>query len=99
MSQAKAKNGAVDKACRLLKEAASRGAFGLSEIARALDEPTSTVDRLIKTLAEHNILERRGELWRLGPFARAMWAEGTRALRRERQEIDGELKRISLEED
>jgi len=93
----KAKSTTVDKACRLLKEAAGLGPFGLSEMARALDEPVSTVDRLIKTLADHNFLERRGERWRLGPFARAMWAEGVRALRQERQAIENELNKISLE--
>lgn len=66
--------GSVDKACRLLKEAASMGAFGLSEMARILEEPTSTVDRLIKTLADHNFLERVGDGWQVGIDAARLWS-------------------------
>lgn len=98
MSNPKDTIGSVDKACWLLREAAGMGVFGLSEMARVLDLPTSTTDRMIRTLADHQLLEKRGNLWRLGPTARALWAEGIRALRRERQEIDEELNRIGIEE-
>lgn len=74
MSKAANTISTVDKACRLLKEAAGMGVFSLSEMARALDEPTSSVDRLINTLASHKFLERVGDGWQIGIDAARLWS-------------------------
>ena len=65
---------ALDNGLRLLQEAAARPSFGLSEMARALELPASTVDRLITTLARRGLLERAGLEWRLGKAAAELWA-------------------------
>lgn len=81
MSKPTATIGSVDKACRLLKEAAAMGVFGLSDMARALGEPTSSVDRLINTLADHGFLERSKDKWRIGKAAADMWVAYRQRLR------------------
>ncbi|MFH1035619.1 MAG: helix-turn-helix domain-containing protein [Pseudomonadota bacterium] len=73
MSKAESIN-SVAKACRLLKEGADMGVFGLSEMARALDEPISSVDRLVATLAAEGMLERIGPKWRIGKAAASIWS-------------------------
>jgi DNA-binding IclR family transcriptional regulator len=57
----------------LLWEAANMGPFTLSEMARALGESISTVDRVIKTLADKGFLERDGERWQIGLRAAQVW--------------------------
>jgi len=74
---------ALDNGLRLLMEAAQRPSFGLAEMARALDLPTSTVDRIIATLAARGLLERAGVEWRMGKAAAALWA----AYRRQQEEL------------
>ena len=87
----------VSRACDLLDEAARLGAFGLSDMARALDLPTSTVERLALTLEAKGYLARRQGGWKLGPSARAIWANGVKALKNRKGEIDAELKRLEVE--
>ncbi|MGD9123799.1 MAG: helix-turn-helix domain-containing protein [Desulfarculaceae bacterium] len=96
MSKPKDTINSVVKACTLLREAADRGAFTTSEMAFTLELPPSTVDRLIRTLAAEGFLERRGNLWRLGPTARGLWAAGVKALRKEQSEIAQELGRLTV---
>lgn len=64
----------VAKACQLLKEAADMGPFSLAEMARALDEPTSSVDRLLGTLMEAGFVERRGTSFQVGKEAARIWS-------------------------
>ncbi len=74
MSKAESVN-ALARGLDLLQEAAHMGPFTLSEMARALDEPTSTVDRWIKTLAEKGLLDRASPTqWTIGLKAAQLWA-------------------------
>lgn len=50
----------VKRAFRLLDELAGRPA-GISELARQVDLPISTVDRLLKTLQDLDVVERNGD--------------------------------------
>ena len=81
MSKADSIN-SVAKACRLLKEAAHMGVWGLSEMARAMDEPVSSVERLVATLAAEGFLERIGPNWRIGKEAAAIWSNYCLALKK-----------------
>jgi DNA-binding IclR family transcriptional regulator len=74
MSKAEPVN-ALARGLDLLVEAAHMGPFTLSEMARVLEEPTSTVDRWIKTLAEKGLLDRAGPTqWTIGLKAAQLWA-------------------------
>ncbi|MCA1988728.1 MAG: helix-turn-helix domain-containing protein [Desulfarculus sp.] len=74
MSKAESVN-ALARGLDLLQEAAHMGPFTLSEMARALGEPTSTVDRWIKTLAEKGLLDRASPTqWTIGLKAAQLWA-------------------------
>lgn len=74
MSKAESVN-ALARGLDLLMEATHMGPFTLSEMARALGEPTSTVDRWIKTLAEKGLLDRASPTqWTIGLKAAQLWA-------------------------
>lgn len=65
---------ALARGIDLLQEAALMGPFTLSEMARALGESTSTVDRWIKTLADKGMLDRASPTqWTIGLRAAQLW--------------------------
>lgn len=74
MSKPKETINSIDRACRLLKELAHMGAASLSELAAALDLPTTTVDRILSSLSEHGFVERANDRWRPGKELAALWA-------------------------
>ena len=91
MSKAEAVN-ALARGLDLLQEAAQMGPFTLSEMARALDEPTSTVDRWIKTLADKGMLDRASPTqWIIGLKAALIWGAY-----RTRMKLQNENARIGL---
>jgi DNA-binding IclR family transcriptional regulator len=64
----------VLNACQLLKEAADMGLFTLSDMARTLDLPTSTTDRLLKALIQSGFIEKSGGQYQIGMAAARLWA-------------------------
>ncbi len=65
---------ALARGIDLLQEAAHMGPFTLGEMANALGEATSTVDRWIKTLADKGMLDRASPTqWTLGLKAAQLW--------------------------
>lgn len=95
MSKAESVN-ALARGLDLLKEASHMGPFTLSEMARALDEPTSTVDRWIKTLAEKGFLERIGDKWRVGHEASVIWSHYCLALQKTIRDARRKLQQVHI---
>jgi DNA-binding IclR family transcriptional regulator len=97
MSKAESIN-SVAKACRLLKEAAHMGVWGLSEMARAMDEPVSSVERLVATLAAEGFIERigSGPNWRIGKEAAAVWSSYCLALKKTIRDARHRLEQVHI---
>ncbi len=78
----------LSRALDLLKEAAHLGRpWTLSEMARILGEPTSTVNRWIKTLGEAGRLDRASPTtWTIGLRMADLWAAYRRNLKQQIEE-------------
>lgn len=64
----------IARACRLLRELADMGGGTMADLSQALELPTSTVDRLLKTLTAEGMVERFGERFGLGCGLARLWA-------------------------
>jgi len=90
---------ALARGLDLLQEAAHMGPFTLSEMARALGEPTSTVDRWIKTLADKGMLDRAGPTqWTIGLKMADLWAAYRLRLKKQIEDARFGLARTAIPE-
>jgi len=91
---------ALARGLDLLQEAAHMGPFTLSEMARALGEPTSTVDRWIRTLADKGMLDKASPTqWTVGLKAADLWAAYRLRLKRQIEEARIGLARTAIPEE